>query len=102
MLWCFRNDIFFYDSKQKIINDFEWRDKFKLFGVEEALRYNQRELRKLNLLGSHFGCGHEYIIEGDSAFGGSKTYKNAELNSELIKIAIKVKMKKIGAKYSIY
>ena len=62
------DDIAFYDSKQKIIDNFVWKDEFKYIEVEENLKFNEHEIERVEFVGISFydnkiiGGGHEQIM----------------------------------------
>mmetsp|Transcript_30869 Transcript_30869/g.50130 ORF Transcript_30869/g.50130 Transcript_30869/m.50130 type:complete len:479 (-) Transcript_30869:132-1568(-) len=98
------DNISFFDSKQKIVDEFVWCANFKYVAMEEDLRHNQQAVGKIEFVGISFhdnkiiGGGHEQIILNGTQFGGSKTYSNKAMERRLKQTAEKV-MRKIGTKF---
>ena len=103
---CGGDDIFFCKD-EKEIEEFKWKDTYKLIEIEEDLRYvnngGGKKVEKIEFVGitfeaNHVQLIHEQIISGDAVFEGSSKYENKEISDLLTTISEAV-IKKIGEKY---
>ena len=99
-------EVFFYKTKQEIIDNFDWKKYFETCLIEENLNYNKEyEVKSVDFVGVQFyenevvGCGKQIFHEKNSTeFIGSQKYMNKKAESKLKEIALNV-MKCIGAEH---
>eukprot|EP01084_Bolivina_argentea_P278857 476600_1 len=102
---CDGNNIYFYDNKQDIIDDFIWKQHFKCVIIEQDLKYSnwtELEIETIEFIGLSFYdnniIGYKQIIDGSIVIG-SETYKNKIIDKKL-KYIVTYVMHKIGTRFA--